>query len=150
MTVRLQKQDFDVTTELNLMRGDRSDIGATVSFVGYVRDTANGIKIRSMTLEHYPAMAQLQLEKIETQAHSRWLIDDCLIIHRFGVLKPAEQIVMVITCSPHRAAAFEACDYIMDFLKTDAPFWKKENPVSGSADWVKSKLDDDEAKARWN
>ncbi len=148
MTVRVQIDDFDVGDELTAMRLTSADIGAVVSFVGQVRDMNEGDTIQTLTLEHYPGMTESALEKIESEANSRWNITNSLIIHRVGTLKPQDQIVLVAVASAHRGEAFNACAFIMDFLKTQAPFWKKEVTDKGER-WVEAKLSDDDAQARW-
>lgn len=148
MTVRVQVEDFDVSTELATLRLASADIGAVVSFVGQVRDVNDGNNIQTLTLEHYPGMTEHALEAIENDAKARWDIISSLIIHRVGTLKPQDQIVLVAVTSAHRGEAFKACEYIMDFLKTQAPFWKKEATNQGER-WVDAKLSDDDAHARW-
>ena len=149
MTVRIQIDDFDLGQELTSMRlAGRANIGAIVSFVGQVRDMNDGDTIITLTLEHYPEMTENALTSIEDEAKTRWDISDSLIIHRIGTLKPLDQIVLVAVTSAHRGEAFKACEFIMDFLKTSAPFWKKEATNQGER-WVEAKLADDEAKARW-
>lgn len=149
MTVRVQLEDFDVATELTAMRLSRPDIGAVVSFIGQVRDFNDGDTIQTLTLEHYPGMTEHALEAIESDAKSRWNIASSLIIHRVGQLKPQDQIVLVAVASAHRGEAFKACEFMMDFLKTQAPFWKKETTNKGER-WVDAKLSDDDAQARWH
>jgi molybdopterin synthase catalytic subunit len=148
MTVRVQTDDFDIGNELAAMRLASADIGAVVSFVGQVRDFNDGDTIQTLTLEHYPGMTEHALESIEADAKARWDIASCLIIHRVGTLKPLDQIVLVAVASAHRDEAFKACEFIMDFLKTQAPFWKKEKTSQGER-WVDAKASDDEAQARW-
>ena len=148
MTVRVQTEDFDLGAELSQLRLVNPSIGALVSFVGQVRDMNNGNEINTLTLEHYPEMTQKALLSIETDAKTRWNIISSLIIHRVGTLKPLDQIVLVAIASAHRGEAFKACEFIMDYLKTSAPFWKKE-ATSQCERWVEAKLADDEAKARW-
>ena len=148
MTVRVQKEDFDLGFELGNLRLANPSIGALVSFVGQVREMNNGDAINTLTLEHYPEMTQRALETIEAEAKIRWDIIDSLIIHRVGTLKPQDQIVLVAVTSAHRGEAFRACEFIMDYLKTSAPFWKKEVTNQGKR-WVEAKVSDDEAKARW-
>ena len=145
----VQEQAFDVGQEYVRLKARRTDIGATAMFVGSVRDVSDGQSVSTMTLEHYPGMTERALADIETEARRRWPISDCLIIHRFGKLQPADDIVLVITCSSHREQAFEACQFLMDWLKTKAPFWKLEED-GGQARWVQSKTSDDEAALRWN
>ena len=150
MSVRLQKEDFDISREIDQLVDGRTSIGAAVTFTGLVRDMVGDARILDMTLEHYPAMAQAELERIEKEANERWpVLDGTLIIHRYGTLTPGERIVLVITLSSHRQAAFEANEYIMDFLKTRAPFWKKESLESGNSGWVEAKDKDDAALERW-
>lgn len=144
MTVRVQENDFDPTTELDALSAGRDDIGALVSFIGLVR----GGDVAEMTLEHYPGMTEKALEEIEREARKRWPLQGVTIIHRVGPLAPGARIVFVATASPHRAAAFEAAEFIMDFLKTRAPFWKKEATSEG-ARWVDARETDDAAAARW-
>jgi molybdopterin synthase catalytic subunit len=149
MTVRIQTRDFDLGQELTSIRlAGQGNVGAIVSFVGQVRDISDGDAINTLTLEHYPEMTEKALVAIENEAKLRWDISDSLIIHRVGTLKPLDQIVLVVVTSAHRGEAFKACEFIMDFLKTSAPFWKKEATNQGER-WVEAKLADDEAKARW-
>jgi len=148
MPVRVQIEDFDVATELKAFRGNKADIGAVVNFIGLVRDINDGDDIQTLTLEHYPGMTENALEKITAEAQSRWQIDDSLIIHRVGTLQPQDQIVLVAVTSAHRGEAFKACEFMMDFLKTQAPFWKKEATSQGER-WVEAKSSDDDAQARW-
>jgi molybdopterin synthase catalytic subunit len=148
MTVRVQTEDFDLGVELSKLRLANPSIGGLVSFVGQVRDMNDGEAINTLTLEHYPAMTQSALEAIEAEAKMRWDVIDALIIHRVGTLKPLDQIVLVAVTSAHRGEAFHACEFIMDYLKTSAPFWKKEATNQGER-WVEAKVSDDEAKARW-
>lgn len=149
MTVRVQTEDFDVSAELEaLARGD-VEIGACVTFTGLVRGTAGEEALSSMSLEHYPGMTEAELLRIERLAHERWPLNASRIVHRVGDLKPGEQIVLVIAASPHRQAAFEAAQFMMDFLKSDAPFWKKETLASGETAWVSCRTSDASAKARW-
>ena len=150
MTIRIQTADFDLGQELTAMRlAGQGGIGSIVSFVGLVRDINDGDAINTLTLEHYPEMTESALKNIENEAKTRWNIIDSLIIHRIGTLKPLDQIVLVAVASAHRGEAFKACEFIMDCLKTSAPFWKKESTHQGER-WVEAKLADDEAKARWN
>ena len=148
MTVRVQTEDFDVGSELAAMRLASKDIGALVNFVGQVRDMNDGDVVSTLTLEHYPGMTERSLESIEVEAKSRWNIVDSLIIHRVGTLQPLDQIVLVAVTSAHRGEAFKACEFIMDYLKTRAPFWKKEATADGER-WVEAKISDDDAQARW-
>ncbi|MCT4654669.1 MAG: molybdenum cofactor biosynthesis protein MoaE [Cohaesibacter sp.] len=149
MSVSLQKEDFDIAREIDQLTDGDTSIGAVVTFTGLVRDMVKDKRILDMTLEHYPAMAQAELERIEQSALKRWPLNASRIIHRFGTLTPGERIVLVITASSHRQAAFEAAEYMMDFLKTRAPFWKKEALESGDTGWVLAKDEDDEALERW-
>jgi molybdopterin synthase catalytic subunit len=149
MTVRVQTEDFYLGAELSKLRLANPSIGALVSFVGQVRDMNDGDAISTLTLEHYPEMTQKALEAIEAEAKTRWDVIDTLIIHRVGTLKPLDQIVLVAVTSAHRGEAFHACEFIMDYLKTSAPFWKKEATNQGER-WVEAKVSDDEAKLRWN
>ncbi|GJM02333.1 MAG: molybdenum cofactor biosynthesis protein MoaE [Rhodomicrobium sp.] len=146
---RVQSNPFNITEEITALRGERKDIGAIVTFTGTVRDTAAGEKITTMALEHYPGMTEQELEHITNEAHSRWPLQGSTIIHRIGDLSPGDDIVLVITLSAHRAAAFEAAEFLMDFLKSKAPFWKKETGESGNADWVDARDTDTEALTRW-
>ena len=148
MAVRIQTEDFDVGAEVNAMRLSNPNIGALVSFVGQVRDLNDGDNVAFMTLEHYPGMTEKSLESIVEQAMNRWNIEDALVVHRVGELKPLDQIVLVLVASAHRKDAFAACEFMMDYLKTEAPFWKKEQTPSG-ARWVEAKDSDDQAKSRW-
>ncbi len=148
MSVRVQEQDFDVSTELALMRKDNPKIGAIASFVGVVRDINEGDSVATMTLEHYPGMTEKAITEIIDQARGRWEVLDALVIHRVGTLKPTDQIVLVIVASTHRGDAFAACEFIMDYLKTQAPFWKKEITPKG-ARWVDARVVDDKAAERW-
>ena len=149
MTVRVQTADFDVATELAAIRTASADVGAVVSFIGQVRDINDGDTVKTLTLEHYPGMTERALEQIETEAKSRWDILNSLIIHRVGTLKPLDQIVLVVVSSAHRSEAFKACEFMMDYLKTQAPFWKKESTPDGER-WVEVKSSDDQAQSRWN
>lgn len=146
--IRVQSEQFDVGAEFAALKAKRLDIGATALFVGSVRDVSDGADISHMTLEHYPGMTERALSEIEAQARALWPLDEVLIIHRYGKLLAGEDIVLVITCSAHREAAFKACEFLMDWLKTKAPFWKLEEGSQG-ANWVESKTSDDEAAARW-
>ncbi|MEQ1767495.1 MAG: molybdopterin synthase catalytic subunit MoaE [Methylotenera sp.] len=148
MTVRVQIQDFDAGLEINLLRNARKDAGAVVSFIGQVRDLNEGDAVSKLTLEHYPGMTEKALEAIVKLAQSRWDIFDTVIIHRIGSLQPADQIVLVAVSSAHRGEAFKACEFIMDYLKTEAPFWKKEQTSTGER-WVEAKISDEDARERW-
>lgn len=147
MDIRVQEQAFDAGALLNGFAAGRTDIGAVVSFTGIVRDVADGL--HTMEIEHYPGMTKSAIEKIASEAQARWALADVLVIHRYGNLKPGEQIMMVATASAHRAAAFEAADFLMDYLKSRAPFWKKETTSKGEG-WVAAKDDDEAALDRWS
>ncbi len=146
--VRVQTADFDAGRELERLTRGRVDVGAVASFVGLVRDENDGHAIRGMTLEHYPGMTEKALEEICAEAHARWRLLDTLVIHRVGPLAPGDRIVLVGVASAHRGDAFAACEFIMDYLKTRAPFWKKEDTAQGSR-WVDARASDDDAAARW-
>ena len=148
MAVRVQTDDFDISNEIALLRKDNPRIGAIASFIGVVRDMNEGDSVAEMTLEHYPGMTEKSVEEIIAQARARWQMMDALVIHRIGTLKPLDQIVLVVVTSAHRGDAFAACEFIMDFLKTRAPFWKKEQTGSG-ARWVDARVADDVAAQRW-
>ncbi len=148
MTVSVQSNDFDLAQEVAELTLGNSDIGAVVTFVGLVRDTTGG-KLLSMELEHYPGMTEQALAKIDDAATKRWSLSASRVIHRYGNLQTGDQIMMVATASPHRKDAFEAAEFLMDYLKTDAPFWKKEHFKDG-AKWVDSKIVDENAKGRWS
>jgi len=148
MSVRVQTQDFDVGFEIKQLRVARPDVGAVVSFVGQVRDLNDGNTIARLTLEHYPGMTEKSLEAIVNQAKSRWNIMDATIIHRVGTLQPLDQIVLVAVSSAHRNEAFSACEFMMDYLKTEAPFWKKEATAEGEQ-WLEAKETDETARKRW-
>ena len=148
MPVRVQVEDFDAGIEVNAMRLSHANIGAVAAFVGQVRDLNDGDQVSGLELEHYPEMTEKSLAAIIEQAKKRWEVIDALIVHRIGKLKPFDQIVLVLVASSHRKEAFAACEFIMDYLKTEAPFWKKEQTPAGSR-WVEAKASDDEAKKRW-
>jgi molybdopterin synthase catalytic subunit len=147
MRIRIQQEDFDVGAELAAMRGDRR-IGALAAFVGLVRDINDGAQVQELTLEHYPGMTEKALAQIVEQAEGRWKIMDVTIIHRVGTLRPTDQIVFVAVAGAHRGEAFAACEFIMDYLKTQAPFWKKEQTPDGQR-WVDARASDDTAAERW-
>lgn len=149
MTVRVQTEDFDAGFEISQLRKARKDIGAVVSFIGLVRDLNDGDTVSQLMLEHYPGMTEKSLASIINQAKARWNIMDALIVHRVGTLQPGDQIVLVITGGAHRGEVFAACEFIMDYLKTEAPFWKKEVTQQGEH-WVEAKSTDDEARERWD
>lgn len=146
--VRVQEADFDIGAEIAAMRRGNPKIGAIASFVGVVRDINDGDAVSTMTLEHYPGMTEKSIGAIIDQARGRWEVLDVLVIHRVGMLKPTDQIVLVIVASGHRGDAFAACEFIMDYLKTQAPFWKKEVTPKG-ARWVDARSSDDSALERW-
>jgi len=146
--VRVQEADFDVGRELDALTAGRRDVGAVASFVGLVRDANDGSDVRGMTLEHYPGMTEKALEDICAQAHSRWDLLDTVVVHRVGALKPGDRIVLVGVASGHRGEAFAACEFIMDYLKTRAPFWKREDTPQGPR-WVDARASDDQAAGRW-
>ena len=147
--IRVQQQDFDPGAEIAALSADNHAIGGVAVFIGLVRDMAGEEAIGAMTLEHYPGMTERLLARIETEANERWPLEATLIIHRTGRLEPGERIVLVATASAHRQAAFEACEFLVDWLKTKAPFWKLEERKSGTQ-WVQAKASDDTAVARWN
>ncbi len=149
MTVRIQEADFDLSQEIANLRQARPQIGAIAAFIGLVRDVNAGEAVSELTLEHYPAMTQKALEAIVAEVKQRWQLDDALVIHRIGRLLPTDQIVLVAVASSHRGAAFQACEFIMDFLKTQAPFWKKEQTPAG-AHWVEARDSDALSAARWS
>jgi len=146
--IRVQKEPFDIGVEQQALTAGRHDIGAIVTFTGTVRDRSPGGPVETMTLEHYPGMTERALEEIEREALARWPLAASLIIHRYGRLEPGDPIVLVITASAHRGPAFEACSFLMDWLKTKAPFWKLEEG-DDRATWVKARGEDDEAAGRW-
>jgi molybdopterin synthase catalytic subunit len=148
MSVRVQSDDFDLSTEVAQLRAANPKVGAIVTFVGTVRDVSDGSAVAEMELEHYPGMTESALQDIVTQAKTRWNIFDALVIHRVGPLLPLAQIVLVAVTSSHRGEAFAACEFIIDYLKTQAPFWKKEQTPQG-ARWVDARVTDDQALAKW-
>ena len=149
MGVRVQAADFDISAEMASLTAGSTDIGAIVTFTGTVRGTAGDEAISTMTLEHYPGMTEAELARVEAEAAERWPLSGSLIVHRIGELKPGDNIVLVITASAHRHAAFEAAEFLMDYLKSRAPFWKKEARPDGSADWVDARETDTAALERW-
>lgn len=149
MAVRVQTGDFDIGAEIAALRKGDARVGGVASFIGVVRDLNEGDSVAEMTLEHYPGMTESALEKIVAEAKSRWDIYDALVIHRVGKLKPTDQIVLVVVTSAHRGEAFQACEFLMDYLKTKAPFWKKEQTGQGGR-WVEARATDDTAADRWN
>jgi molybdopterin synthase catalytic subunit len=148
LTVRVQAEDFDAGRELARMRQGNPKIGAIAAFVGVVRDVNEGDAVAGMTLEHYPGMTERSIEAIVAEARARWALMDVLVIHRIGALAPTDQIVLVLVAAAHRGEAFAACEFLMDYLKTRAPFWKKES-VAGGSRWVEARASDDAAAARW-
>jgi molybdopterin synthase catalytic subunit len=150
MAVRIQLADFDVGDEVRALTAGRQDIGAVVTFTGAVRSSVQDGEITAMQLEHYPGMTEAEIERVEMAARARWPLLASLVIHRYGTLAPGDNIVLVVTASAHRQAAFEAAEYLMDYLKSYAPFWKKEIRADGSGAWVDARETDDTAVARWN
>jgi molybdopterin synthase catalytic subunit len=146
--VRVQAQDFDAGAEIAMLRRNRPEVGAVASFIGVCRDANDGDAVARMTLEHYPGMTEKAIEGIVAEAKRRWNVMDVLVIHRVGELKPMDQIVLVAVTGAHRGEAFSACEFVMDYLKTRAPFWKKEETPQG-ARWVEARSSDDEAAQRW-
>jgi len=146
--IQIQENDFDVSAEIAKLRKDDPRVGAVVTFLGTVRDMNDGSQVKGMTLEHYPGMTEKALQEILDQAKARWDIYQTLVIHRVGPLLPEDQIVLVAVGSAHRGEAFAACEFIMDYLKTAAPFWKKEDTPNG-ARWVDARVTDEAAMARW-
>ena len=148
-SIRVQESDFDLSAEIAALRKGDPRVGAVVSFLGTVRDMNDGSQVKGMTLEHYPGMTEKALQEILDQAKARWDIYQTMVIHRVGPLLPEDQIVLVAVTSAHRGEAFAACEFIMDYLKTAAPFWKKEDTSEG-ARWVDARVTDEAAMARWN
>jgi len=148
MTVRVQVEDFDVAHEIAQLRAGNAKVGAVAAFIGIVRDLNDAAAVRTLTLEHYPGMTEKALTAIVAEAKERWDVYDALIVHRVGKLEPTDQIVLAAVSSAHRGDAFAACEFIMDYLKTKAPFWKKEDTPSGER-WVEARASDDDAAARW-
>jgi molybdopterin synthase catalytic subunit len=146
--IRVQREDFDVGREIDAQTHGKTGIGGVASFIGLMRDEAGGEQVNAMTLEHYPGMTERELERIEAEANRRWPLLASLVIHRYGRIEPGERIVLVVTASAHRKAAFEACEFLIDYLKTKAPFWKQEETPQGSR-WVAAEARDDAAAARW-
>jgi molybdopterin synthase catalytic subunit len=146
--IRVQTEDFDLSAEVTRLRTGNPKIGAVASFIGLVRDINDGSAVAGMTLEHYPGMTEKALEAIVEEARTRWELEGVTVIHRVGELKPLDQIVLVAVASAHRGEAFAACEFIMDYLKTQAPFWKKEATPSGER-WVDARTGDDRAAERW-
>ena len=148
VTIRIQETDFDVARETALLTRGRTDIGAVVSFLGLCRGTEGGGEIAALRLEHYPGMAEAEIERHVQEAMARWPLQGLTVIHRFGRIEPGQNIVLVLTASQHRQAAFEAAEFLMDYLKTSAPFWKQEESAKGKG-WVEANARDDAAAARW-
>ena len=148
MAIFVQTEDFDLSSEVAKLRANNPAVGAVVSFVGVVRDLNDGLDVHAMELEHYPGMTEKALSQIVAQANQRWALMDALVIHRVGALLPLDQIVLVAVASAHRGEAFAACEFIMDYLKTEAPFWKKEQTPQGER-WVDARETDDTALAKW-
>jgi molybdopterin synthase catalytic subunit len=146
--VRVQQEDFDLGAEVARLRAGDPRIGAVVSFVGTVRDLNDGAQVAELELEHYPGMTERSLEDIVAQARARWPLFGALVVHRVGPMQPMEQIVLVAASAAHRGEAFAACEFIMDYLKTEAPFWKKEQTPEG-ARWVDARVSDDAARSKW-
>ena len=148
MPVRVQHEDFDAGAEIARLRADNPKIGAVACFIGVVRDLNEGADVATMALEHYPGMTEKALAAIVEQAQARWDLYDVLVIHRVGELRPTDQIVLVVSTSAHRGDAFAACEFVMDYLKTQAPFWKKETTPAGTR-WVDARDSDEAARRRW-
>ena len=149
MAVRVEAKDFDVGAEVKALTAGRTDIGAIVTFTGTVRGAGANGHIQSMTLEHYPGMTEGELARVEAEANERWPLQASLIVHRVGTLMPGDNIVLVVAASAHRQAAFAAAEFLMDYLKTRAPFWKKETTMDGSGRWVDARETDTAAADRW-
>jgi molybdopterin synthase catalytic subunit len=148
VTIRIQQSDFDVAREISALTSGRGDVGAVVSFTGICRGSEDGAAIAALTLEHYPGMAEAEIARHADTAMSRWPLAGIRIIHRVGRIAPGENIVLVVTASSHRQAAFEAAEFLMDYLKTNAPFWKRVDSAGGDS-WIEARSDDDAAAARW-
>jgi molybdopterin synthase catalytic subunit len=148
MAVRVQVEDFDAGVEMAKLRAADARVGAVATFVGTVRDVNDATRVEELTLEHYPGMTEKALEAIVAEAHERFDIYDALVVHRVGTLRPTDQIVLVVVTSAHRGDAFDACRFLMDYLKTRAPFWKKERTPEGDR-WVEARASDEQAAARW-
>ena len=149
MPVRVQTEDFDLSAETDKLIGGRCDVGAIVTFTGKVRGDDDGRAVSTLTLEHYPEMTEAEMARIEQEAIQRWPLQAVLLLHRVGELKAGDNIVLVIAASAHRQAAFEAASFLMDYLKTRAPFWKKETGADGTSTWVEARAGDDDAADRW-
>jgi molybdopterin synthase catalytic subunit len=148
VVVRVQVEDFDVAREIAQLRAGNAKVGAVAAFIGIVRDLNEAAAVCTLTLEHYPGMTEKALAAIVAEATQRWALYDALVVHRVGKLEPTDQIVLVAVASAHRGEAFAACEFIMDYLKTRAPFWKKEDTPTGER-WVEARASDDDAAARW-
>jgi len=148
-SVRIQRADFDLSEEIAKLRAGNPKVGAVVSFVGTVRDMNDGLDVAAMELEHYPGMTEKAIEAILAQAGARWPLAGAVVIHRIGPLKPQQQIVLVAVSAAHRGEAFAACEFIIDYLKTEAPFWKKEDTPAG-ARWVDARVSDEAALSKWS
>jgi molybdopterin synthase catalytic subunit len=146
--VRVQREDFDAGAEISRLRARDPKVGAVAAFIGVARDVNDGDAVATLSLEHYPGMTEKALEDICAQARARWQVTEILIVHRVGELRPTDQIVLVAVTSSHRGEAFAACEFVMDYLKTEAPFWKKETTPGGTR-WVDARESDDQARARW-
>jgi molybdopterin synthase catalytic subunit len=149
VTVRVQQEDFDTAREIAALSAGRTDLGAVVSFSGICRGADHGTPITALVLEHYPGMAEAEIMRHADEAMTRWPLQGLTIIHRHGRITPGENIVLVVTASSHRQAAFEAAEFLMDYMKTSAPFWKREETADGDGNWVEAKGHDDAAAARW-
>jgi molybdopterin synthase catalytic subunit len=149
VAVRVQTEDFDISREIAALAAGRTDIGAVVTFTGLVRGVSDGTNLSAMTLEHYPGMTEAELARVEAEALQRWPLQASLIVHRVGALEPGANIVLVIAASAHRLVAFEAAEFLMDYLKTRAPFWKKETSADGTGVWVDARESDGKAAKRW-
>ena len=149
MSVRVQREDFDIGAEVARLTAGRTDVGAIVTFTGTVRADNDGTGVAGMTLEHYPGMTEQELARVEAEAAQRWPLQASLIVHRVGTLQPGDNIVLVVTASAHRQAAFDAAAFLMDYLKTRAPFWKKELTPEGEERWVDARDSDEAATGRW-
>ncbi|MGE0054936.1 MAG: molybdenum cofactor biosynthesis protein MoaE [Hyphomicrobium sp.] len=150
MSVRVQEADFDVSAEISMLTDGNDSIGAVATFIGKVRGANHGNPLRAMVLEHYPGMTEAELGRIEMEAVQRFKLSSSLVVHRVGELHPGDNIVLVITCSPHRGDALAACEFLMDYLKTRAPFWKKEIGPTGEGTWVDARDSDDATALRWS
>jgi len=147
-TIRIQEADFDIAQEIAALTKGRIDIGAVVTFTGICRGTEDGENIAALTLEHYPGMAEAEIKRHTDEAMSRWPLSGLTVVHRVGRIEPGQNIVLVLTASQHRQAAFHAAEFLMDYLKTNAPFWKREESARGSS-WIEARDHDDAATARW-